>query len=220
MKLIVLNAEVKEEYRSRPRLKLIKNNSTADILAELNYKKGEQQSRYSRLKDTEVSMYLRHTSIITEGASKTYGQSKFDPTATVEDYDEENFYESGVKFSDQQHIKLVKYIDNSFEKIKEVHVGMKKPAAKKGVVAKKVSTVFPLFELLNKPVSLTQFYDNPLKGIIPDKDDGTEQYELNNESILLNKDDKIHTLYTVHDKSRGALGKRHRTDEDDDLTDR
>lgn len=51
-------------------------------------------------------MYLRHTTILTAGESKVYGQKFNDPISTVEDYQGEEFFESGEALNSDQFKKL------------------------------------------------------------------------------------------------------------------
>ena len=212
---LVLSADSSKTVKANPNLNLARSNSTKDIMAKLNLKKDKEKSRYSNLNKDEVSMYLRHTTIMTSGSSKVYGQKFDDPIRTVEDYQGDEFFESGEALNTDQFNRLLKLIDKSFDKIKEVKVGMQKPGRTDVVTAKSVKAIYPCYELLNKHAYLCQYYDNPLKGVI--KDD-KPLVNLNNESILL-KDakDSSYKLYQVQNESRGLLGKRKREETDDGI---
>ena len=215
---LVLNADSTKIIKSDPHINLARSDSTQDILNKLNYKNDKQKSRYNNLDNEEVSMYLRHTQILTSGASKTYGKNFDDPIKTVEDYHGEEFFESGENLNTDQYSKLIKNIHRSFDKIKDIKVGMQKPGAPEGVYAKSVKPLYPCFEYINKPSYLCQFYDNPLKGIVNDDDktaQNNEKIDLNNESVLIkDNQEKSYKLFAVQENSRGLLGKRRREEHD------
>lgn len=205
---LVLNTDSTKIIKSNPNINLARSDSTQDIMNKLNLKNDKQKSRYNNLDNDEVSMYLRHTQILSSGTANVYGRNFNDPIKTIEDYQGEEFYESGENLNKDQYSKLVKNIHRSFDKIKEIKVGIQKPGAHEGVYAKSVKSLYPCFEYINKSSYLCQFYDNPLKGVINDEESNVD---LNNESILMkDKEDKIYKLYAVQNKSRGLLGKRTR----------
>lgn len=189
--------------RSAPALS--RSDSTNDLMSKLKLKRDKEKSRYSNLNKDEISMYLRHTSILTTGASKVYGQNFFDPISTVQDYEGDQFFETGEELTSSQFQRLLKLIDKSFDKIHEVEAGMQKPGAKPGVTAKSIKSIYPMYEMGNKPAYLCQYYNEPTK---PHE---KEQFNNNNESVLLKDQDvDAYNLYTVEKESRGLLGKRTR----------
>lgn len=82
---------------------------------------------------------------------------------------------------------------------------MKKPGVNGDVTAKSVKTIYPCFELLNKPTYLCQYYNHPLK------ESEQESFNNNNESVLIKEDDDTsYKLYILQKESRSLLGKRKR----------
>lgn len=212
---LVLSADATKVVKSNPQLNLARSNSTADIMSKLNLKSDKEKSRYKNLDKDEVSMYLRHTTILTAGNSKVYGQTFDDPVATVKNYQGDEFFESGEELNTEQFNRLLKLIDKSFTKINDVHVGMQKPGGRNGVTAKSVKSVYPCYELLNKPAYLCQYYDNPLKGVI-NEEEPNQKVNLNNESVLVkHPQEESYKLYGVQSPSRGLLGKRKREETDE-----
>jgi hypothetical protein len=103
---LVLSADTTRSMKDNPSLNLTRSNSTNDLMSKLKLKRDKEKSRYSNLNNNEISMYLRHTSILTAGASKVYGQNFNDPISTVQDYEGEQFFESGEALNSDQFKKL------------------------------------------------------------------------------------------------------------------
>jgi len=207
------------EVKDPPNIKNSQRDPTMDIIGKLNLKNDEEKSRFRNLNHNEVSMYLRNTTYLTAGGDKTVKRINEDPIATVTNY--KNIEElDGQKLNTLEIISgdpsnygkkdtIGKLIDRSFDKIKEIKVGMRKGNTE--VYAKSVKSVYPRFEVLKKAAYLSHFYDNPLKNV--KRPEQADKLNFNNETILVkDPEEEAYKLFATQDESRGVLGKRKRED--------